>query len=163
MKPSIVVVCFANVCRSPMAEGLLARRLPHFNVSSAGIAAIDGQPADPLARDVMRASGIDISAHRASRLDARRCEQAALVLVMEHAQRRYIERRFPLVHGRVFNLGLTVGPAGAPAYFDIADPYRGPRAAFDACAALMTGAVDAWARRIEALPASDASTDAGAP
>ncbi|HEY3600017.1 MAG TPA: low molecular weight protein-tyrosine-phosphatase [Paraburkholderia sp.] len=162
MKPSILVVCHANVCRSPIAEGLLARRLPHFIVASAGVAASDGQPADPLACEVMQARGIDISAHRSRRLDARLCEEAALLLVMELEQRRYIERCFPLVRGRVFSLGLNVEPHGAAAYFDIADPHRGPRAAFEACATQMIHAIDAWARRIETLPVAAPSIDAGA-
>jgi low molecular weight protein-tyrosine phosphatase len=151
MGATVLVVCHANVCRSQMAEALLARRLPACRIVSAGIAAVDGRPADPHACDAMRLFGIDISAHRARRLDRLHCRDALLVLVMEHAQRRHIEQQFPFTRGRVFNLGLRLDPAGAPVYFDIADPFRGTRVDFDTCAAITARAVDAWAECIETL------------
>jgi protein-tyrosine phosphatase len=147
----VLVVCHANVCRSPMAEALLSQRLPGCQIGSAGVAALEGQPADPAACDAMRAFGIDLSAHRARRLDRRLCSEALLVLVMESAQRRYIEQQFPFARGRVFNLGLRIDAAGAPVYFDIADPFRGTRTDFDACAAITADAVEVWADRIETL------------
>jgi protein-tyrosine phosphatase len=153
MRATLLVVCHANLCRSPMAAALLAQRMPDWPVVSAGIAARDGEPADPRACDAMRAHGLDLAAHRARRLDAALCEQAALVLVMEHAQRRFIEQRFAFARGRVFGLGVALDAQGAARHFDIDDPYRGPRAGFDACAATIARAIDIWAGRIAALAA----------
>src|SRR6188768_1165979 len=106
MRASLLVVCHANLCRSPMAAALLAQRMPEWQVLPAGIPAPDRVPADPRACDALRAYGLDLAAHRARLLDAALCAQAALVLVMEHAQRRYIEQRFPFARGRVFSLGV---------------------------------------------------------
>ena len=50
---------------------------------------------------------------------------AELILVMEQGHKAELEQRFPLVRGKVFRLG-ELGE------FDIADPYRQPRAAFEA-------------------------------
>ncbi|HEY4353527.1 MAG TPA: low molecular weight protein-tyrosine-phosphatase [Paraburkholderia sp.] len=147
----MIVVCHANVCRSPMAQALLAQRLPGCGIASAGIAAIVGRPADPTACEAIRAFGLDITGHRARRLDDRLCGEASLVLVMERAQRRHIEQQFPFTRGRVFNLGLRIDAAGSPVHFDIADPFRGTRADFDACAAITADAIEAWAERIETL------------
>ena len=63
MKPNILVLCTGNSCRSQMAEGYLRHLAGHlFNVYSAGT-----EPKDevhPLAVQVMREIGIDISEQR---------------------------------------------------------------------------------------------------
>ena len=46
------IVCIGNICRSPMAEGLMAAALPRAQVSSAGLGALIGYQADPMARRV---------------------------------------------------------------------------------------------------------------
>lgn len=49
----ILVVCVGNICRGPMAEGLLTQRLRAKNedtlMVSAGLSALGGHPADALA------------------------------------------------------------------------------------------------------------------
>ena len=43
---SILVICEGNICRSPMAQGLLAAALPNAQVHSAGLGALVGMPAE---------------------------------------------------------------------------------------------------------------------
>jgi len=59
-KPSILVVCTGNSARSQMAEGFMKKYLSDdFSITSAGL---DPKPIiNPLAIDVMREAGIDIS------------------------------------------------------------------------------------------------------
>src|SRR2546428_9163909 len=68
----VPIVCTGNICRSPMAEALLARRLRdrgiEGTVTSAGISALVGYPADAMARELMTARGLDLGAHRARQL-----------------------------------------------------------------------------------------------
>ena len=63
----IVVLCTANVCRSPMAAALLARRLSELGVAaqvrSAGMLG-GGDPPLPEVVSVMAGYGIDLTAHR---------------------------------------------------------------------------------------------------
>ena len=65
--PRILVLCTANQCRSPMAEGILAdliaRRGVEAVVDSAGLLP-GGAPAAPHTLDVLAERGIDFSAHR---------------------------------------------------------------------------------------------------
>jgi protein-tyrosine-phosphatase len=63
-RKSLLFVCYGNICRSPMAEGLARKRLgPAADVASAGIAAAGG-PASEEAVLVMKVVyKIDISAH----------------------------------------------------------------------------------------------------
>jgi arsenate reductase len=67
-KPTILILCTGNSCRSHLAEGLLrAAAGDLFNVESAG-----SKPAGyvhPLAIAVMREIGIDISAHRSKHMN----------------------------------------------------------------------------------------------
>jgi arsenate reductase len=67
-KPTILILCTGNSCRSHLAEGILrAAAGDTFRVASAG-----SKPAGyvhPLAIEVMREIGIDLSGHRSKHLD----------------------------------------------------------------------------------------------
>jgi protein-tyrosine phosphatase len=124
-----------------MAQAVLAAALPGRQVSSAGLDAMLGFPADPIACDLMHERGLDIDAHRARSLDAQVCRRADLILVMDLEQRRELERRHPLAKGKVFRLGEF----GAG---DIADPYRAGRRAFEEALARIDEGASHWAQRI---------------
>ena len=60
----ILMVCLGNICRSPLAEGILKSKLPNnkFIVDSAGTAHYHiGSPPDKRAIDVAKKYGLDIS------------------------------------------------------------------------------------------------------
>src|SRR5690606_29898007 len=108
---AVLLVCIGNICRSPMAQALFAQALPHADVSSAGLAALVGQPADPEAQAQIAQRGLDLSAHRARQLTGALVRQSDLLLVMDVEQRRFIEAHHPLARGRVF---LLAGPESTP-------------------------------------------------
>lgn len=56
-----------------MAQGLFQRLLPDISVSSAGLAARQGMAIDPVAGRMLESRGIDMSTHRAVRLDEGLC------------------------------------------------------------------------------------------
>ncbi|ABB12976.1 low molecular weight protein-tyrosine-phosphatase [Burkholderia lata] len=147
---TLLVVCVGNVCRSPMAQALLDARLPGVDVQSAGIGALDGQPADPHAIDLLRERGLDLAAHRARQVSSRHVTRADLILTMDLEQKRWLERRHPFLCGRVFRLGAAIHG------FDVPDPYLGPRASFEHSLRLIERGVDAWCTRI--APAAFPST-----
>lgn len=68
MKPTILILCTGNSCRSHLAEGILRAALKDdYTVASAG-----SKPAGyvhPLAIKAMAEIGIDISDHRSKHLD----------------------------------------------------------------------------------------------
>jgi protein-tyrosine phosphatase len=140
----ILTVCIGNICRSPLAQVLLARDLPGTTVWSAGLGALVGQGADPLSIEVAAAHGLDISAHRAQQVSSFLCQQTELILVMEQSHKSQLEQQFPVVRGKVFTLGHY-------GKFDIADPYRQPREAFDTAFAAIAQGVADWVPRIHKL------------
>lgn len=93
----ILVVCFGNICRSPMAEGLLKKHLSDekFKVSSAGIGALEGNEASRSAILSMKIFNIDIENHRARYLTKEILKEADLILVMEDKQKDYIISFYP--------------------------------------------------------------------
>ncbi|MGZ2748860.1 low molecular weight protein-tyrosine-phosphatase [Burkholderia stagnalis] len=146
---TLVVVCVGNLCRSPMAQALFSARLPGVDVQSAGIGALVGHPADPHAVALMQERGLDLAAHRARQLPSWLGARADLILVMDREQKRHLDSRHPHLRGRVFRLGDGWPPhGGADPGFDIPDPYRGTRAAFEHSLRLIERGVDAWCARI---------------
>jgi L-threonylcarbamoyladenylate synthase len=87
----VLFVCLGNLCRSPMAEGMardfVARDYPGSSstlaVASAGVGALEGEPATEEAVRAMAARGIDITAHRARRVTPSMLAGFDLVLTME--------------------------------------------------------------------------------
>lgn len=66
----ILMVCLGNICRSPLAEGILqdkiAKQNLDWNVDSAGIGGWHaGQAPDPRSIQIARKYGIDIAGQRA--------------------------------------------------------------------------------------------------
>jgi protein-tyrosine phosphatase len=115
----IVVLCTANVCRSPMAAALLARRLAVLGVTlpvrSAGMIASGDRP-HPEVISVMSSYGIDISSHSSHVVGATDLARASLVLAMARDNLRYAVITEPGVWPRAFTLkelirrGEQIGP-----------------------------------------------------
>ncbi len=144
MIKNVMIVCIGNICRSPMAEALLREAMPELTVYSSGLGALVGKPADNSVIELMDAAGVDIHLHRAQQINNLLATQADLILVMDNEQKVEVQRRHPSTTGKVFRLG-------EPGKYDIPDPYRQPREAFEQALALIQRGVEAWVPRIRAL------------
>ncbi|MBW8360948.1 MAG: low molecular weight phosphotyrosine protein phosphatase [Kaistella sp.] len=62
----ILMVCLGNICRSPLAEGILSKILPeNFTVDSAGTISLhEGEHPDKRAIETAKNHGIDISGQK---------------------------------------------------------------------------------------------------
>ena len=66
------MVCLGNICRSPLAEGILRNKISNLNVTvdSAGTAGYHiGSKPDPRAIDIAKKNNIDISTLRARKFE----------------------------------------------------------------------------------------------
>jgi protein-tyrosine-phosphatase len=124
--PSILFVCSANQCRSPMAEALFISILEEagvrsdWRVESAGVWAYPNIPATDLACQAMRERGLDIEDHRAQAVTEDLIDQFDLVLVMEDRHRKSLQDQFPAYSDRVRLLSEVGGGE-----CDIVDPVTG--------------------------------------
>lgn len=93
---SILVICTGNICRSPIAEGLLrdaldlrfAERAPE--VSSAGTSGLEGSGAMPESVQAAAELGVDIDGHVARRLTAAIADRSDLLLCMASEHREML-------------------------------------------------------------------------
>jgi protein-tyrosine-phosphatase len=126
--PDVAFVCTGNLCRSPMAEGILRDRWEKLGrsdltVSSMGIHAVVGEPASEFARQACAEHGIDISAHRAREIVIDELDAAQIVLAMDRLQKDFIDLFFPRLAHKVFL--LAVWPEEGTRKSDVADPMGG--------------------------------------
>lgn len=83
----ILMVCLGNICRSPLAEGILRSKLGDgFRIESAGIGDWHvGQCPDKRSVSVAGKYGIDISSQRARQFHVRDFEDFDLIYVMDQS------------------------------------------------------------------------------
>lgn len=145
MFDSVLILCTGNICRSPMAAGLLQHAVQFRGrgpkVESAGLAALVGKPADPIAIELLAQRGINISAHRAMQATEEMLRQHALILVMDLAQQNYVETAWPAFHGRVFRWGHWQD-------FDVPDPYCRDESAFRESLDAIDRGLPVWLKKL---------------
>ena len=142
MFKSILVVCIGNICRSPMAEALLRSRAPEGVVlSSAGIGALVGKPADPNALKLMEERGIDISEHRGRQLTPQIIQDADLILVMEKGHQDAVHSISPTARGKVHIICKWDD-------IDVPDPYRKSPEYFEHILEMIEKGVDQWSSKL---------------
>jgi protein-tyrosine phosphatase len=86
----ILFVCLGNICRSPLAKGILADKIKGLHldieVDSCGFESFHrGDPADARSVAVAAAHGIDLSDHRARMFTARDFDQFDRIYVMDRS------------------------------------------------------------------------------
>lgn len=124
-----------------MAEGLFKQALPDKAVCSAGLDALVGEPASPLALQIMQEHGIDIREHRARSLAGWMITEMDLIVTMDQDQKRYIEQRYPAAAGKVIRIGEDGG-------YDVPDPYLQGMPSFRHAYNLIALGVDRLVERI---------------
>jgi protein-tyrosine phosphatase len=165
------VVCTANICRSPVAAGLLGHRLGERagDVRSGGTHALLDQPVVDAARDFLAAETGRAVDHRARQLSRAEIEEAGIVLTMTREHRSWVVRNAPRAVRRTFALRelariaellpsdatypsvrayaeacapFRSTPGRASHDVDIADPYGGPPAGYAASFGAIADAVE---------------------
>lgn len=131
-----------------MAEGIIAKAIPEVRVESAGTHALIGRKADPVSVQIMHDQGIDITSHIARQLSLGMCQRADLILVMDTAQRKYVEEQYPTVRGKVFRIADSMNK-------DVDDPYKLGLQDFKRAHLLIEDGAKFWIDRIKKITAQN--------
>ncbi len=81
----ILVVCYGNICRSPVVEILLREQLPteRFRIRSCGLLPREGSVPPEEYADQARCFGIDLSGHRSRYISKTLVEWSNLIVIMD--------------------------------------------------------------------------------
>lgn len=109
---SVLFVCSANICRSPMAMGLWQAKVQGqadaWLVNSAGVWALVGSAPAKYSVQLLRERGIDISTHRSIQITSEMTAQYQLTLVMEKNHKEALQAAFPAFASRIYMLSEMV-------------------------------------------------------
>ncbi|GAB2918561.1 low molecular weight protein-tyrosine-phosphatase [Paraburkholderia jirisanensis] len=146
MFANVLIVCHANVCRSPAAENLFKAKLrehagTQIAFHSAGIRAVDGDTMDPVMRRLLGERGIVAGEHHARRLNRHMVRDADLVLVTERRQVKDVEALDQTARGKVHALGKWEGS-------DVSDPHGGEESEYRESLVLIEHLVMGWLNKI---------------
>lgn len=154
--PHILFVCTANICRSPVAEGILRQRLESqfmdgWTVGSAGTWVEQERGASQNSVLVLEERGIDISDHVARTVTGEMLRDADLILCMETGHAEALMAEFPETRGKVYMLSQMVGRR-----HNVADPYGLPLEDYQHMAAEVEQLIDEALPRIRELASDNA-------
>lgn len=141
----ILIVCTANICRSPMGEGLLKHALSgqpeplkSLKVISAGVASRAGEPISENSVTALKKAGIDISGQHSQPLTQELLNGALAVFGMTESHRAIIQMRARPIPPHLYLFREFLPP---PAEKEIGDPYGGPLKLYETCRDEMVEAI----------------------
>ncbi|MDO6433225.1 low molecular weight protein-tyrosine-phosphatase [Flavitalea sp. BT771] len=143
---SFLMVCLGNICRSPLAEGILQEKARAagltWKVDSAGTNGYHiGEAPHPLSQKVARAKGIDISQQRARKFNANDFQRFDKIYAMAedvvHEMRRIAGRSFDPSKVELLLNELHPGKNE-----DVPDPYYGSEPGYHEVYKMIDAAAD---------------------
>ncbi|MEW2922330.1 low molecular weight protein-tyrosine-phosphatase [Muricauda sp. ANG21] len=149
MKTKVLMVCLGNICRSPLAEGILQSKVntDAVFVDSAGTAGYHvGNPPDPRSVAVAQKHGLDISLQKCRRFSQTDFKEFDLIYVMDRsnfsdiaslAQNHQEAEKVKLLLSEV-NVGIQ----------EVPDPYHGREQGFEDVYQMIDLACEAIAKKL---------------
>lgn len=170
---TILAVCTANICRSPLMEHLLRHHLDleHFEVASAGVMGWEQAPMDEMAAMELGRLGVTPGSFRSHRLESYLIDSADLILTATKDHRSAVLELNPLALRRTFTLLEFAGlvqlsepeslegvleaasrmRSQGPKAMDIEDPYRRSPDVHRGVADNIAGAVESISRVLNSV------------
>ena len=127
MPIKILMVCLGNICRSPLAEGILASKLPKdkFIIDSAGTGDYHiGKQPDVRSIAVAKKNGIDITKQKARQFSEKDFEDFDYIFAMDNSNQIDILELAKTTEGKA-KVNLILNELFPEENVDVPDPYFG--------------------------------------
>ena len=147
---NVLMVCLGNICRSPLAEGILKSKLDSkkYNIDSAGTANYhQGKSPDPRSVAVAKKNGIDISKQKAQQFKTKHFEMFDFIFVMDLENYHNVLELATSEADRL-KVKLILNESFPNDNAEVPDPYYGGDAGFDHVYSLLESACQKIANRI---------------
>ena len=121
------MVCLGNICRSPLAEGILQSKLPRdkFIVDSAGTGNWHvGKQPDSRSIAIAKLKGLDISRQKGRQFSAKDFETNDYIFVMDNSNYREVIQMAPNQEAKS-KVSLILNDLFPDENVDVPDPYYG--------------------------------------
>ena len=152
---SVLIVCMGNICRSPMAEGVLRKYLAEHGgdlsvtVDSAGTHGYHvGHPPDQRAQNAAAKRGVDISNLGARRVDPSDFERFDYILAMDRDNLDSLLAEAAAEYHDKVRLFLEFSSTNPGA--DVPDPYYGSVNGFEHVLDLVEDATEGFLKELQA-------------
>ena len=151
----VLMVCMGNICRSPIAEGVLRARLARAGllgrvaVDSAGTHGYHTNEApDPRGIRLAAKRGYDLSAQRARPVQLEDFSNFDWLLAMDEDNLAWLRKRAPAESAARLQLLMPYARLH-PGVVSVPDPYYGPDAGFEQVLDLVEDACDGLMLRLQ--------------
>jgi protein-tyrosine-phosphatase/predicted ATP-grasp superfamily ATP-dependent carboligase len=118
----VLVLCYGNICRSPLAASLAARRFPNASFASAGFYPAIGRRCPDFVLAAADEQGVDLSQHRSQLVDSKMIDDADLVAIMDIRNYNLLRMHFPQSLEKTLFFGMLLHEP----QLEIGDPYDDP-------------------------------------
>lgn len=152
--PSILFVCYANICRSPTAEAVFREKVQLLGIDcqfdSAGTHGFKGKAPDKRSVDVATAKGYSFKGIKSRPVEAEDFDKFDYILAMDQANIDALkEKSDPSAHGRIKLLLEFAEPKIRNKVKEVPDPYYGGRKGFELVLELIENAADGLLEHIK--------------
>ncbi|WP_299440479.1 low molecular weight protein-tyrosine-phosphatase [uncultured Aquimarina sp.] len=144
MKIKILMVCLGNICRSPLAEGILASKLDpeKFQVDSCGTSSYHiGQKPDKRSIETAKKHGIDITNQRAAQFKLSDFDIYDFIYPMDQSNYKDIIKLARNENDKK-KVHLILNQPGFNEDIDVPDPYYGGKQGFEDVYQMLNSACD---------------------
>lgn len=149
----ILMVCLGNICRSPLAEGVMRQKINelhlHATVDSAGTANYHvGQSPDPRSQESSLSHGVDISMLRGRQFQVQDYDEFDLIYVMDKSNYGNV---LALARGEddKAKVDLLLNADQPNSFREVPDPYFGGAKGFETVYQLIDSACNAIANKLK--------------
>lgn len=159
---NILFICMGNICRSPTAEGFMARQLENstckdqLSIDSAGTHSYHiGHPPDPRSIEAAASFGVELSHLRARKVSRADFFDFDLIIAMDHGNLENLQAIKPTGSKATLQLMLAYHPEEVPntrpggGADEVPDPYYGDFDGFNYMCNLLDAATQGLLKRLE--------------